>query len=258
MAGVLGSMGVAGASQQAAPATVAVVDTAYQPADVTVNTGEAVTWNISSVQVHNVDATGGPAEDSAWMQVNTTLKTSGSETYTFTQPGTYTYHCTAHQEQMQGTVEVVGDPKPTPTPTPPQPTPTPPPPPPPGGGTPPGSSGNPSAPPGGGVNTPAPGGAARADRTAPAISGLRLAAARHGARVRFRLSEPATVTIRVRRRASNRLARTLRLAARSGTRTVQVKGRGVRRGRYRFELQARDAAGNRSAQARASVRVRRR
>jgi plastocyanin len=262
MAGVLGSIGVAGAQQRMAPATVAVVDTAFEPASVTVNTGEAVTWAWTSPttgQVHNVDATGGPPEDPAWTAVNTPLKNSGSEAYTFTKPGSYTYHCTAHPEQMQGTVTVEGDPVETPTPTP-TPTatatPTPSATPPPGGGGSTDTSGTTPAPPASSDTTPAPAGAARSDRAAPTITGVKLAAARHGAKLRFRLSEPATVTIRVRKAGSKRVVRTWRLAARSGRRTVMVSGRGIRKARYRIELQARDAAGNRSSLMRSTIRVR--
>ena len=263
-AGMLGTMGVAGASQQAAaPATVAVVDNRYEPVDVAINTGETVTWNYNAGAVHNVRGQTGPAEDPTWTAYNTPFKNTGTDQRMFTQPGTYTYFCVAHPDVMKGTIEVTGPPV-TPTPTPtttatPTATPT-------ATASPtvtptatPGPSGNPPAPPGGdGRTTPAPAGTARADTLAPAVSSLGLKPLRHGARVSFRLSEPATVTLRFKKRASRKLVRTLRLAAREGKRTVTVRSKRFRHGRYTVELQARDATGNASAMRSSTLRIGRR
>jgi hypothetical protein len=75
--------------------------------------------------------------------------------------------------------------------------------------------------------------------------------------VRFRLSEPATVEIRVKRRGRGKVLRTVRVHAPAGTRTVTVRSRRLKRGRYVVQLRARDAAGNRSDLAKKSLRLRR-
>ena len=105
------------------------------------------------------------------------------------------------------------------------------------------------------TSTPPPAGAARADRVAPALSSLKLKALRRGARVTFKLSEPATVTLRFKQRGSSKVVRTVRLQARPGARTVDVRSARLKRGRYTVELQARDAAGNGSPQLRSSLRI---
>jgi len=65
--------------------------------------------------------------------------------------------------------------------------------------------------------------------------------------VRFRLSEAATVTVKIRRRGSAKAIRSVvsRLAA--GERSVTLRASGLRRaGRYTVTLAAGDAAGNRA------------
>jgi len=105
------------------------------------------------------------------------------------------------------------------------------------------------------MTTPAPTAAASADKGAPALSVVRVRRVRRGARVTFRLSEPATVTLRFKKRRSGKVVRTVHLQARPGRRTVAVRSSRLRRGRFTIELQARDAAGNRSAMIRSSVRI---
>jgi hypothetical protein len=102
------------------------------------------------------------------------------------------------------------------------------------------------------MTTPAPAGSARLDTVAPTTT-LRLKAIKHGTRITFRISEPASVTIRVKHGKSTK--RTLRRAVRAGTRSINV--RGLRRGRYSVELAARDARGNRSKPVQKTVRVKR-
>jgi hypothetical protein len=89
-----------------------------------------------------------------------------------------------------------------------------------------------------------------ADTTAPALTRLRAIPRR--SRVAFRLSEPATVRLVVRRRGAR--ARTVTLAAQAGANTARVRMRA--RGRYRLTAVATDAAGNRSARRAISFRVR--
>ena len=211
-----------------------------------IETGESVTWDFDgSTVVHNVKGESGPAEDPDWAGYRSQFLSSGEVSRTFTQPGTYTFVCEAHPQTMTGSVTVTGaavtpTPTPTPTATPtatatatafPQPTASPTP-----------------APDHG---TPAPSGSARLDTVAPAISRLRVRALRRGARVAFKLSEPALVTLRVKRGKAT--VRTVRLAARAGTRTVRLSR--LARGRYTVEIEARDARGNHAAAQRKAVRV---
>jgi hypothetical protein len=83
------------------------------------------------------------------------------------------------------------------------------------------------------------------DTLAPVISRLRVASARK--LIRFRLSEPARVTIRVSRAGRPRLSRSIRLSGRGGANAVRLRRRLLRAlgpGRYRIKVSARDAAGN--------------
>lgn len=96
------------------------------------------------------------------------------------------------------------------------------------------------------------------DTLAPAITGLRIAparfTARHGARLRFKLSEPATLTLTVKRRAAHvsRLTKvaTLRRAEAVGSGGIAIRrklaGVKLRPASYAAIVTAVDAAGNRS------------
>jgi PKD domain len=83
------------------------------------------------------------------------------------------------------------------------------------------------------------------DRLAPVISRLKVLRARR--LVRFHLSEPARVTIRLTRRGAPHFARSLRVSGRTGTNKIRLRRRLLRTlapGRYRIKVSARDAAGN--------------
>jgi hypothetical protein len=106
------------------------------------------------------------------------------------------------------------------------------------------------------------GGTAGADTFAPVVSGFRAARAR----LRYRLSENARVTVRVQRRLAGHRARYRTLGkisagAHTGTNRTPMTKRLVhadaRPGRYRAVIVAIDAAGNRSKPTAASFRVRR-
>ena len=116
-----------------------------------------------------------------------------------------------------------------------------------------------------------------ADRSAPRITGVGLTPARfrvaarstatvartrRGTRIRYALSEPAAVTLRIQRAArGRRWARvgTLRRSASAGASRVAFSGRIARRalrpGIYRLIVEARDAAGNASLAALKVFRV---
>ena len=137
-------------------------------------------------------------------------------TYTFSTPGTYTFACEIHTTTMRGSVTVSAPGQ------------SPPPPPPPPTDQGPQPLFNTEAP---------PAGFERPDTTPPRLTAVRV----RGQRLRFRLSEWARVTVRVKR--GKRVVRTVRLRAEEGTRTLTV--RGLRKG-YRVELRAVDGSGNRS------------
>jgi sugar lactone lactonase YvrE len=77
-------------------------------------------------------------------------------------------------------------------------------------------------------------------------------------RVRFRLSEPATVSFRIERRTRHGWRDTARSFTRrrgAGRSSARFRTRGLRRGRYRISVRAQDAAHNRSARVNRRFRV---
>ena len=82
------------------PNQVTVTDRAYSPASITVGVGDTVTWVFDDGgMTHDV-----VADDKSFRSA---LMVSGSFAHTFTEPGTYSYHCTPHPD-MLGTVVVQG------------------------------------------------------------------------------------------------------------------------------------------------------
>jgi plastocyanin len=81
--------------------SIAIKNFAFDPSPLTVKTGAVVTWVNQDTAPHAiVSDTGSPsafASDS--------LSTGASYKFTFTQAGTYTYHCSIHPS-MKGTVIV--------------------------------------------------------------------------------------------------------------------------------------------------------
>lgn len=234
----LGGVGAAGADEVADDATIAAPAnaTVWLPPEVSIQPDDTVTWTFESGGLpHNVRSS-----SSNWSFAPTgNSPTTTPVSYTFPTPGRYDFVCSIHPG-MDGTV-IVGNATPTPTPT--QtatPTPTPTPTPAPGGGS---------------TTTPAP--SPTPDTVKPTVQSVKLTAARRAVRVRFRLSEPATVTIKVKRRGSRRVLKSARLQAPAGMRSVTLRSKKLKRGRYTVEIQARDAFGNRSSVARKSLRLRR-
>jgi plastocyanin len=191
----------------------------WSPADVTINTGESVTWTWTGP--HNVRAT----------SANWTAEgdTSGF-THTFAAAGTFTYVCGFHPE-MTGSV-AVSEPN--------EPPPPPPPPPPPSEQPWPNDQAPPTV-------------FELVDAVRPRLARVRVAPVRNGARVSFRLSERARVSVRFRR--GGRVVKSKRRTYGAGRGRMTVRDRRMD-GRYRVEVVARDLSGNRSRVKRASVRVR--
>jgi plastocyanin len=245
---------VAGAAEPRADQLVkATSANTWDKTALAIETGDTVTWDLAGGQGvnHNVQKPEGepPTADPNWEAFQTDYASSGRVGFTFTKPGTYRFVCGAHSGTMFGTVEVTGEPvEPTATATPtqtaeptitPRPTTT--------------ATPVPTARPGETITTPAPTGSAVFDRTAPALTKFSLKAVRLGAIVRFSLSEPAAVTIRAKRGKST--VRTVRLSARAGTRSVTIRGSKLVRGSYSFEIEARDARGNKAPVQRKNVKV---
>jgi len=263
--GMLTYAGVAGA---AGDATITAVGDAGDgrwdkgvSEPVQIQTGQSVTWSFQG-EAHNVASAGaadGAENDPRWdgyaypPGTYKIAEPGSSDTYTFYKKGTYTFVCEFHTGPMTGTVVVTGDdmeiPVETPTPTPtPTPTATPTATPSPSGITPP--------PPVVDDHTQTPAPTPAADTTKPTLSSVKLLAQHRAARVTFKLSENATVTLQVRKRGAKKVLRTVSLQARAGTRTVVVRSSKLRKGRYTVTLSARDAMGNRSAAMNAALRIR--
>jgi plastocyanin len=80
---------------------ITIKNFAFDPSSLTVKTGTAVTWTNYDGATHTiVSDTGSPAPFSS-----DSLSPGASYTFTFTQPGTYTYHCSIHPS-MKGTITV--------------------------------------------------------------------------------------------------------------------------------------------------------
>lgn len=202
---------------------------AGEEANVQIQPGEKVTFHFDGSNFgHNAAEASTPP---AWKEPPTGFVTTGSYERTFPQAGTFSFFCQAHP-QMEGTITVGSGATPTPSPSP---TATPPASPPPVDITPPPGGGN--------------------DTVKPAVSRVRAQALRRAVRVRFRLSEAATVTIRVLR--GGKLIKAQRVQAGAGTRSVTVRSRRLRAGRYTIRIEARDAFGNRSRVATDRLRLRR-
>jgi plastocyanin len=251
---VVACVSVAGAAEPRADQLVrATAANTWDKSALAIETGDTVTWDLAGGQgvSHNAqkDPLEPPTTDPNWESFATEYAASGRVEFTFTKPGSYRFVCGAHSGTMFGTVEVTGEPvEPTATATPtgtaeptitPRPTTT--------------ATPVPTARPGETITTPAPTGSALFDRTAPALTKFSLKAVRFGATVRFTLSEPAAVTIRAKRGKAT--VRTVRLSARAGTRAVTIRSSKLARGSYRFEIEARDARGNRAPVQRKNVKV---
>ena len=81
--------------------TVVIKNFAFDPSQLTVKTGTVVKWTNQDGAPHTiVSDTGSPAAFSS-----DSLSSGASYTFTFTQPGTYMYHCSIHPS-MKGTIMV--------------------------------------------------------------------------------------------------------------------------------------------------------
>lgn len=84
-----------------AAATVRIVDFAFEPTNVAVPVGGAVSWRQAGAAPHTVTADGGAFDSGI-------LDAGGEFGHRFTTPGTFAYRCALHP-QMVGEVVVTGD-----------------------------------------------------------------------------------------------------------------------------------------------------
>jgi plastocyanin len=225
---------LAAAPAAAADVTIQAVDgtvadnhnNRWEPRGVTVRAGEVVTWSFAGTTgFHNVASTSPNWE----FRNGPATVAPPTASFTFDTPGIYAFVCEVHTGTMEGTVTVTDAAG----------TPPPPPPPPP-------LSEQPWP-----NDRPAPSVLELVDETSPKLTGVRATAIARGARVRFRLSERARVTVRL-----ERGGRTVKTAGRTfarGAHRFTVRDRRMR-GRYRLEVRATDLAGNRSPVRRVTVR----
>ena len=95
-------------------AAVTVSDYSFSPATLSVKAGETVTWTNDGAVAHTAtsDAADSVTWDSGALGGSTPNPYGGSTpggsfSFTFTKPGTYSYHCSYHQAQgMTGTITV--------------------------------------------------------------------------------------------------------------------------------------------------------
>ena len=80
---------------------VVMENTSFQPDEITVDVGTEVTWTNEDTITHTATS-----DDSNWDSGQ--LSGGASFSFTFDEPGTYTYFCEVHPGRMQATVVVVG------------------------------------------------------------------------------------------------------------------------------------------------------
>jgi plastocyanin len=81
--------------------SVVMENVAFRPDEVTVAVGTTVTWTNQDLVAHTTTS-----EDDLWDSER--MGQSESFSFTFEEPGTFTYICTIHPAQMQGTITVEG------------------------------------------------------------------------------------------------------------------------------------------------------
>jgi plastocyanin len=81
--------------------SIAIKNFAFNPATLTIKTGTTVTWMNQDGAVHQIASEAGTPV----AFTSDSLANGASYQFTFTQPGTYTYHCTVHPS-MKGTIIV--------------------------------------------------------------------------------------------------------------------------------------------------------
>ena len=220
--------------------------------DLEVETGDKVTWDFTGTNYHNAHPLAEDASTHPMPPGTPAIPTSGRAAPTrgrSASPASTASYCEVHPT-MVGTVTVNGQPVETPTPTrdgdrdrd--------------GDGDRPPRGPTATATPDAHTTTPAPGHASTAkDTTAPRLQRLSVKRVAAGARVRFWLSEPATVSIALARKGSKSSVAATLVQAPAGTRSLVLRTKRLKRGTYRVKLAPVDAMGNKGPAAAKSLRV---
>jgi plastocyanin len=91
-------------------ASVAIVDNAYNPAEVTVVTGSTVVWQHAGTAAHSVTASDGSFDSSPKCNNSVgladCLQTGATFSHMFNTPGRFEYSCRIHGPLMAGVVVV--------------------------------------------------------------------------------------------------------------------------------------------------------
>lgn len=93
MGGCTAGSGAAGSGTPPAGIRVDMTSSQFNPAQLTVHVGDTVVWVNHDPFAHTVTSDAGNALDSPWIQPGEWWS------HTFTQAGTYAYHCTPHAGQ---------------------------------------------------------------------------------------------------------------------------------------------------------------
>lgn len=89
-------------TDQSNATSVTIANLSYSPANITIKKGTTVTWTNNDSPEHDIMPDNG---SSAAFEASELLAKGESYSFTFNEPGTYTYHCTPHPH-MKGTVVV--------------------------------------------------------------------------------------------------------------------------------------------------------
>jgi plastocyanin len=205
----------------------AFTDGASGTTTTTVAEGDSVTWHWDAPTGldthHSVTADAG---QSMAFDSGSTHGNGDHFTVVFPTSGCFTYHCTIHAT-MHGTVIVGTGVCPPPS----------------GGGGGGGGGGN-------GPPPPPPPASPGPDTTAPAFSAVKVKAKK----LTFKLTEPAKVTIKVRK--GHKLVKTFHLSGKKGSNSFRLTHRGLKTGvKYKAQVTAVDSAGNKSRLASVSVKL---
>ncbi|MGQ0773640.1 MAG: cupredoxin domain-containing protein [Pseudonocardiales bacterium] len=96
-----------GQAHDAQSVTVPIRDFTFTPPDLTINTGDTVTWVNEDRVPHDVSTTSGPAQFAS-----DTLRQGQSFSHTFAAPGAYAYVCTLHPDMVATVTAMDHDPAP--------------------------------------------------------------------------------------------------------------------------------------------------
>ena len=198
---------LAAPAARAADQTVnATGSSTWSPSSVTIAVNDTVTWK-NQGGIHNV-----VFDDGSFTEPSSPSGTMWSVSRTFNSAGTFKYHCGFHGTAMAGTVVV-------------------------------------QQPVGGGPTGP--------DTTPPDIDNLKIVPARFcnkktksckvvGTEIQFDIDEDAKISGRVVDRKTGKKYGSVSITATRGENEFDYSGKGLSLGKYRLELFAKDAAGNRT------------